>query len=220
MGPRSHGHGTGRGRGGHRHGQRARRGALRAAVLTLLDERPMHGYELITELEARSGGRWRPSPGAIYPALNRLEEAGLIDSADDDGKRRFALTERGRQALAELRDAHDGESAPWDDPGTGRRGDLRRQVAELVGQVRQVGRFGDADQIEQARTVLADATRRLYEILAARGDRPAPDTGDGDGADGDTADGDETDTGTAHGDTAGAHRGEDGATGGTGDDRA
>jgi DNA-binding PadR family transcriptional regulator len=148
-------------------------------VLTLLDERPMHGYELITELDARSGGRWRPSPGAIYPALNRLEDAGLLVSTDEEGKRRFALTDRGRQALTQLRDEHHGEPAPWDDPGTGRRGDLRRHLAELGGQARQIGRFGDADQIEQARAVLADATRRLYDILAGRGDQLATDAADG-----------------------------------------
>ncbi len=215
MGRRAHDHGPDRGRGGHRHGQRARRGALRAAVLTLLDERPMHGYELITELEARSGGRWRPSPGAIYPALERLEEAGLVDSSDDDGKRRFTLTDRGRQALAELRDAHDGDPAPWDDPGTGRRGDLRRQVAELDGQARQVGRFGDTDQIEQARAVLADATQRLYEILAGRAGRRDADTAD------DTATGAQPDMDdTADGTEADARRdAEDTASGGLDDDR-
>ena len=88
---------------GGRH--RARRGAVQASILTLLAERPMNGYELITELETRSEGRWRPSPGAIYPALSKMEERGAITSmmstADEaGGKLQFQLTERGRTMLA------------------------------------------------------------------------------------------------------------------------
>ena len=64
------------GRHGHEFRQRARRGAVRGAILRLLAERPMHGYELITELEERTGGRWRPSPGSVYPALAQLEDEG------------------------------------------------------------------------------------------------------------------------------------------------
>ena len=166
-------HGRGGPHGGHgRH--RARRGAVRQAVLLLLDEQPMHGYELITELERRSEGRWRPSPGAMYPALSRMEERGLIISEDVDGKRRFSLTTDGRARVAELRDVQgDDAAAPWDDAGgTGHRGDLRRGVAELVGQVRQIGRFGTPEQIERAGTVLATAKRSLYEILAAEPTEP------------------------------------------------
>ena len=185
MGHRSHDHLSERGRS-HRQRHRARRGAVRAAILTLLDERSMHGYELITELDQRSGGRWRPSPGAIYPALGRLEDEGLLTSTEDDGKRRFTLTDRGREALAELRRRQGDEaSAPWDDPGTGRRGDLRRQVVELVSQVRQIGRFGSPDQVDRAGTVLADTTRRLYQILASPEEAPPAAAGDpGDGGEG------------------------------------
>ena len=159
------------GRGGGRH--RARRGAVRVAVLTLLDERPMHGYELITELETRSEGRWRPSPGAIYPALEKMELHGAVTSTEVDGKRQFSLTDRGRQMLAEIREAQgDDAELPWNHSGTGGRGDLRRLTSELGGQIRQVGRFGSADQREAAIAVLDDAKRKLYEILA----RPAEST--------------------------------------------
>ncbi len=127
----------------------------------------MHGYELISEMSERSGGRWQPSPGTIYPALNRMEERGLIEAEDVDGKRRFSLTDDGRARAAELRDSRDDGTAPWDDPGTGRRGELRGRVAELVGQVRQIGRFGTPEQAEAAGKVLDDAKRQLYAILAA-----------------------------------------------------
>jgi DNA-binding PadR family transcriptional regulator len=173
---------TGRGRGGrmhehHHHAEherggrggrhRARRGAVRVAVLTLLDERPMHGYELITELETRSEGRWRPSPGAIYPALEKMELHGAVTSSEVDGKRQFALTDRGRQMLAEIREAQgDDAPLPWNHAGTGGRGELRRLMSELGGQVRQIARFGSSEQRDAATAALEDTKRRLYEILA------------------------------------------------------
>jgi DNA-binding PadR family transcriptional regulator len=167
-GPRGHGH-PGR--------HRARRGAIRNAVLTLLAEQPMHGYELITELESRSEGRWRPSPGAMYPALARMEEHGLVASEELDGKRQFSLTEAGHERLAEFLDSQDDDAAaPWEDSGTGGRGDLRRSVAELMGQARQLGRFGTAAQIDRATEVFADAKRKLYTILAEEPDENSDDT--------------------------------------------
>lgn len=180
-GGRRRGHDARPGHGRHR----ARRGAIRSAVLTLLAERPMHGYELITELDERSSGRWRPSPGAMYPALARLEEHGLIASEDDDGKRRFRLTDEGRARLAELVESQGDDSvAPWDDAGTGSRGELRHIVAELTGQARQIGRFGTSAQIDRAAGVLADAKRALYAILAD--DAAADDAADDDADDDDT----------------------------------
>ena len=165
----NHIHHAHHGRGG-RH--RARRGAVVNSTLLLLDERPMRGYELITELETRSEGRWRPSAGAIYPALGRMEERGLIEADEVDGKKQFSLTDSGRERLIEYRAAQgDDFVEPWNDTARGPRGDLRGHVAELVGQVRQVGRFGTPEQIEQAATVLTDAKRRLYAILATE---PAP----------------------------------------------
>src|ERR687889_266882 len=85
-----HRHGYGRG------GPRARRGDVRAAVLALLDERPMHGYEMIKEIEERTGGIWKPSAGSIYPTLALLEDEGLVRGEESDGKRRFTLTDEGK----------------------------------------------------------------------------------------------------------------------------
>ena len=120
---------------------------------------------------SRSDGRWRPSPGSIYPTLDRLEDRGAVSSTDVDGKRQFGLTDRGRQILAELRDAQgDDADEPWNQSGTGGRGDMRRLMSELGGQVRQIARFGSAEQRNAATTVLDDTKRQLYEILA----RPRP----------------------------------------------
>jgi DNA-binding PadR family transcriptional regulator len=131
----------------------------------------MHGYELISALEDKSGGRWKPSPGSIYPALRRLEHRGFVTSTeDDDGKRRFELTDIGRERVAAHRAA--GHDAPWDEHGLGQQGDLRRAIAELVGPARQIGRFGSEEQTTRAVTVVKDATARLYRILADGTDGP------------------------------------------------
>ena len=145
--------------------QRARRGAVRDALLVVLAERPMHGYELITELEARSSGRWRPSPGSIYPALTRLEEQGLLTAEELNEKKVFSLTARGREAREAL--DVDGDPTPdhWRETGDGH-GALRALPAEIAGQARQLRRFGSPDQVERAAALLEDVKRELYAILA------------------------------------------------------
>ncbi len=150
-------------RGGGRH--RAKRGAVAASILTLLAERPMNGYELITELETRSEGRWRPSPGAIYPALRKLEHRGSITSTEVGGKLQFELTDRGRTMLAYYDEEQgDGAAPPWSDVPSDRSSDMRAQVFDLVGQARRVRRVGTAEQVEQAKVIIADATAKLTAL--------------------------------------------------------
>src|SRR5918995_85985 len=95
------------GRGRHR----VRRGDVRSAILALLDDRPMHGYEMITELDERTGGRWRPSAGSIYPTLQLLEDEGLVSAEEVEGKRVFSLTDSGREAVEERAES----KRPWED---------------------------------------------------------------------------------------------------------
>ena len=92
-------------------GMRARRGDIRAAVLRLLSEQPMHGYQMIQELSARSGGAWSPSAGSVYPTLQLLADEGLVTAEETAGKKVFSLTEAGIAAVAETAD----QPAPWDE---------------------------------------------------------------------------------------------------------
>src|SRR3954447_26862627 len=82
-------------------GPRARRGDVRTAMLLLLNEEPRNGYGLMQEIEERSGGAWRPSPGSVYPALSQLEDEGLVRVEEVEGGRTFVLTDVGRAHVAE-----------------------------------------------------------------------------------------------------------------------
>jgi DNA-binding PadR family transcriptional regulator len=139
---------------------------VRDSLLVVLAERPMYGYELITELEARSSGRWRPSPGSIYPALSRMEEEGLLTAEELNEKKVYSLTARGREAREAL-DVEGGDPTPdrWRKAGGGD-GALRALPAEIAGQARQLRRFGSPDQVNRAAGLLEDVTRELYAILA------------------------------------------------------
>ena len=146
-------------------GARMGRGDVRAAVLALLAERPMHGYQIIQEIEERSDGTWKPSPGSVYPTLQLLADEGLITFEESDGRKTYSLTEAGR-AVA---DAASERSAPWEpqnDKHRGSRSALPKAGFELAQAATQVGRTGSAEQIDQAVAVLADARRKLYLILA------------------------------------------------------
>jgi DNA-binding PadR family transcriptional regulator len=146
--------------------RRARRGDVRLALLTLLAEKPMHGYEIIGELEQRSNGAWRPSPGSIYPALQLLADEGLLTADEQDGRRVYSITEAGKAELEE-RMAR-GDKSPWDqaeetDDETLR---LRETVFRLMGAARQVGEAGTAAQLKAAAGILDEARRKIYALLA------------------------------------------------------
>jgi DNA-binding PadR family transcriptional regulator len=150
----------------HRHGRRGRaaRGDVRTAVLLLLAEEPMHGYQLMQAIADRSGGRWTPSPGAIYPTISQLEDEGLVKVTADAGRKLVTLTDAGRGYVAER-----GES--WVDPLAGYDPakpdvDLRGLLDQLHGAVRQVGRTGSDQQRTAAAGILTEARRSLYLLLA------------------------------------------------------
>ncbi len=154
------------GRPRHGRGRRARRGDIRQAILLLLDEEPRNGYGLMQEIEARSGGAWRPSPGSVYPALSQLEDEGLVVPAEAEGRKSFALTDEGRQQVEENRERM---ATLWDSAGRGgsnELGDLRNSTKALAIAARQVAETGSDQQLKSAREVVDEARRRLYGILA------------------------------------------------------
>ncbi len=166
-----HGHGHGR-HGGHRGrrgfgpGGRAARGDVRDALLLLLAEEPRNGYGLMQEIEARSGGAWRPSPGSVYPILQQLEDEGLVVAESRGPGKVYTLTDDGRARIAER---PEGAPAPWDTVGGGLpEGALAlRGLLHQVGAAgNQVGLAGTEEQIAEAAKVLGDARRALYRILA------------------------------------------------------
>lgn len=155
--------GSRRGRGGRR---RMRRGDVRAAILVLLSEQPANGYRLMQEIEDRSDGAWRPSPGSVYPALQQLEDEGLVSADKESGRKSFALTKEG---VAHVEENREQLGEPWKGLGpdiSSSKGDFWKQVKPLMEAVKQVGVVGDDAAAERGAEILADARRKLYAILA------------------------------------------------------
>jgi len=145
-------------------GRRAGRGDMRAAILALLAEEPMHGYQIIQVISERSGGNWTPSPGSVYPTLQQLEDEGLIEpAASETGRRVFALTDAGREA-----DRAESAPAPWEtvDSADDDLIELRNLVQQVVAATRQVAQAGTAAQIHGAQEVLRAARKGIYRLLA------------------------------------------------------
>jgi DNA-binding PadR family transcriptional regulator len=147
-----------------RAGTRAGKGEVRAAVLALLAERPMHGYQIIREIEERSGGSWKPSAGSVYPTLQLLADEGTISAEESNGRKIYSLTEAGREEVAQ----HHAAPAPWEPAGppAGGFASLPKAGVELAQAAAQVGRTGTPEQVQQAAAVLDEARRRIYSILA------------------------------------------------------
>ena len=160
-------------RGGRRFesGHRAGRGDVRAAVLALLAETPMHGYQIIQELAERSSGAWTPSPGSVYPALQLLQDQGFVSAHEADGKRVFSLTDSGRAEAA----ARGEGPLPWEAAARGARSgfsQLRDLIGQLYAATQQVASAGTDAQIARAADVLKSTRREMYRILAEDEDTP------------------------------------------------
>lgn len=147
-----------------RTGTRAGRGEVRSAVLALLAERPMHGYQIIREIEERSSGSWKPSAGSVYPTLQLLADEGLIRAEESNGRKIYSLTDAGREEVSGAE-----ASAPWaptDQTAGPGFAALPKAGIELAQAASQVGRSGSPEQVKQAVAVLDEARRKLYSILA------------------------------------------------------
>ena len=150
---------------GQARGPKAGRGDVRAAILALLREAPRNGYQIMAEIEERSGGAWRPSPGAVYPALSQLADEGLIEAEESGGKRTFRLTDEGRQYVEDHPEA---ARAAWESmtQEPGEVPGLFVQAARLGGAIVQMAREGTPQQIDEAEALLEQARRTMYQILA------------------------------------------------------
>ena len=156
---------------------------MRAAILALLREEPRNGYQIMSEIEQRSGGAWRPSPGAVYPALAQLADEGLIAGVESGGRRTFRLTEAGQRHIA---DNPETARAAWEAMAEGPPGEVRGllvQAARLGGSVAQIAHAGSPEQIRAAGELLAATRRGIYQILAGDGDGDGDGEGDGYGDD-------------------------------------
>ena len=159
-GHHEHDHGFGRGRRGWGRGEgpRARRGDVKYFILEVLEKGPRHGYDVISALEQMTGGRYRPSPGSVYPTLQLLEDGGYATSEAVDGKRVYTITEAGLTLLK--------EKAPEVEPDRVEEDDLRSVFFKLAEAVKQAASVaGPADQ-GKLREILTGARREIYKVLA------------------------------------------------------
>jgi DNA-binding PadR family transcriptional regulator len=165
---------------GFSRGPKAGRGDVRAAILALLREGPRNGYQIMSDIEERSGGAWRPSPGAVYPALSQLADEGLISADESGGRRTFSLTEAGREYVEQNPEMARGawestaQQEAWELPG------LFAAAARLGGGIMQLAHAGSPAQVHAAERLLERTRRELYRILA-----DLEDSADGDDEDSD-----------------------------------
>src|SRR3954447_22455085 len=181
-------------------GPRARRGDVRVAILAVLDDGPLNGYQVIQEISERTDGAWRPSPGSVCPTISQLEDEGLVEGDDKRGRRTLRLSEHGRDYLTDHADEVAGVWAPFAE-GAARRADvgddaepgvdfasLKPELGRVMNAVWQIISTGSDEQRRAAIGVLVEARRGLYRILADdtdadgevddlgdRGPRPADD---------------------------------------------
>ena len=154
------------GQPGSARGPKAGRGDVRAAILALLREGPRNGYQIMSEIEERSDGAWRPSPGAVYPALQQLADEGLIEGEESGGRRTFSLTDAGRRHVEENPEM---ARPAWESMAQGESGEvpgLFVAAARLGGSIVQMAHAGTPGQIHAAEQLLEQTRRRMYQILA------------------------------------------------------
>lgn len=143
---------------------RMRRGDVRSAVLRLLNESPMHGYQIMNEIETRSGGAWKPSPGSVYPTLQLLVDEGLLEVKETKGRRTYSLTKEGTEVAA----AESESPAPWEtgfDRPSGPRGALARSGVSVAKAAADVARLGNAAHMEEATALLEETAKKLSAIV-------------------------------------------------------
>jgi DNA-binding PadR family transcriptional regulator len=151
------------------HGMQARRGDMTPILLSVLADKPMHGYEIIRELEKKSHGLWRPSPGSVYPTLQMLEEEELVTAKEEGGKKVYTLTDTGRSEAEKVKEkrAH----GPWrhhdiDPEYMEKIIELKGSFMQTAGAFKQIARSGEGAKIDEAIKVIKEAQAKLEKIAA------------------------------------------------------
>jgi DNA-binding PadR family transcriptional regulator len=150
-------------------GPKVRRGDVRAAILDMLREEPLNGYQLISQIAERSGGAWKPSPGSVYPTIQQLEDEGLVEADDERGRRTLRLTEEGRTYVADHADELAETWAPFNQQREGMSGGyagLKPEIGQVMAAVWQIVTTGTEGQRREAIDILVETRRQLYGVLA------------------------------------------------------
>ncbi len=156
-----------------RGGRMFEQGGLKFVILRLLEEKPRHGYEIIKELEERSGGRYTPSPGTVYPTLTMLEEMGFASAAvEEGGKKVYSITDAGRQHLAENKSAVDEVIDRLAQVGASIFGEQMRPAHEAMGALGRsyvhvtMHRTADPQYVARVVEILKRATADLEALVS------------------------------------------------------
>jgi DNA-binding PadR family transcriptional regulator len=148
-----------------RAGHRVGRGDIRPLILMLLQDKPMHGYEIISALEERSHGFWRPSAGTIYPNLQLLEEQELLKSVEEDGKKIYSLTEKGaEQAKQSQNEKHDFNRHHHFKGGEMFMA-LHPVIKQTMGLLREISMTADPSKAEQAKVIIEEMNDKLSGLI-------------------------------------------------------
>ena len=169
--------------GQQQRGPKVRRGDVRAAILDMLREEPMNGYQLISQIAERSGGAWKPSPGSVYPTIQQLEDEGLVEADDERGRRTLRLTDEGRTYVAEHADELAETWAPFAEEREGVRpggeyAALKPEIGQVMAAVWQIVTTGTDRQRRDAINILIETRRQLYGLLADGDDAQTDDQTD------------------------------------------
>jgi len=145
------------------------KGDLKYVILDLLKDKPRHGYEIIRELEELSHGLYTPSPGAVYPTLQMLEEMGYATATEQDGKKIYTITEEGLKFLDERKDSADEVRSQmkhkWSFKNIGKMAMMMKEYHALENLLKRGLRTMDADKMQRIRQILISAGKEIETIL-------------------------------------------------------
>jgi DNA-binding PadR family transcriptional regulator len=145
------------------------KGDLKYVILDLIKDKPRHGYEIIRELEELSYGFYKPSPGAVYPTLQMLEEMGYAQATEQEGKKVYAVTEQGLEFLEKQNDLAAGVRSRmkhrWSFKNIGRMAMVMKEYHALEHLLGQGFRSLDAERSQRIREVLVQAYNDIDSII-------------------------------------------------------